>query len=105
VITVVQDYDKIYKVGKYKDLWFSWDGKPPLLYNSNPSVDANGVACQTQPALQRRPRPTRSIRIMVIPTTPRSFTKLHQRGEELHIARNVVGYWEWPPNAVGTEDN
>ena len=43
VITVVQDlYDKIYKPGKHKDLWFIWDGKPLLLYNGTPSSDANG---------------------------------------------------------------
>jgi len=42
VITVVQDlYDKIYKTEKHKDLWFYWDGKPLLLYNGNPNVDAN----------------------------------------------------------------
>jgi hypothetical protein len=41
VITVVQDlYEKIYKTGKYADLWFYWDGKPLLLYNSNPKVDS-----------------------------------------------------------------
>ncbi|MBI5095957.1 MAG: hypothetical protein HZB26_26420 [Candidatus Hydrogenedentes bacterium] len=43
VITVVQDlYDKIYKAEKYKDLWYYWDGKPLLLYNDTPTVDANG---------------------------------------------------------------
>lgn len=43
VITVVQDlYDRIYKPGKYKDLWFTWDGKPLLLYNGSPNVDATG---------------------------------------------------------------
>jgi hypothetical protein len=43
VITVVQDlYDQIYKEEKYKDLWFYWDGKPLLLYNGEPTVDANG---------------------------------------------------------------
>lgn len=42
VITVVQQlYDEIYKTGKYKDLWFYWDGKPLLLYNGRPSFDAN----------------------------------------------------------------
>jgi len=47
VITVVQDlYDRIYKEEKYKDLWFYWDGKPLLLYNGNPSVDANGKGPQ-----------------------------------------------------------
>jgi hypothetical protein len=40
-ITVVQDlYEKIYKLQKYKDLWFHWDGKPLLLYNGTPTVDA-----------------------------------------------------------------
>ncbi|MFH1920125.1 MAG: hypothetical protein ABIP48_09610, partial [Planctomycetota bacterium] len=42
-ITVVQDlYDKIYRTGKYKALWFDWDGKPLLLCNGMPNVDANG---------------------------------------------------------------
>ena len=41
VITVVQDlYDRIYKPGLYSDLWFEWDGKPLLLYNSRPGIDA-----------------------------------------------------------------
>ena len=40
-ITVVQDlYEKIYKLKKYEDLWFYWDGKPLLLYNGTPTVDA-----------------------------------------------------------------
>lgn len=28
-------YDYYYAQGKYKDLWFYWDGKPLLLYNEN----------------------------------------------------------------------
>jgi hypothetical protein len=43
VITVVQElYERIYKENKYSDLWFYWDGKPLLLYNANPAVDATG---------------------------------------------------------------
>jgi len=43
VITVVQNlYEKIYVAEKYKDLWYYWDGKPLLLYNSRPDVDSNG---------------------------------------------------------------
>jgi hypothetical protein len=43
-ITVVQHlYDRIYKEEKYKDLWFYWHGKPLLLCNGNPTVDANGT--------------------------------------------------------------
>lgn len=42
VITVVhQLYDKFYRNPQHKDLWFYWDGKPLLLYNATPSVDAN----------------------------------------------------------------
>ena len=47
-ITVVQKlYERYYKEPKYKDLWFYWEGKPLLLYNSTPEVDANrgGIKC------------------------------------------------------------
>ncbi len=41
-ITVVQKlYEAYYKTSKYQDLWFYWKGKPLLLYNGTPSVDAN----------------------------------------------------------------
>lgn len=47
VMTVVQDlYDRVYKADKYKDLWFYWDGKPLLLYNDKPQLDANGGGVQ-----------------------------------------------------------
>jgi hypothetical protein len=43
VITATQDiYDSIYKKNRFKDLWFYWEGKPLLLYNSNPLFDADG---------------------------------------------------------------
>lgn len=35
-------YEKFYKPGRFKDLWFYWDGKPLLCYNANPAFDANG---------------------------------------------------------------
>ncbi|MBR4994575.1 MAG: hypothetical protein IKY82_00790 [Alistipes sp.] len=42
VITVVHAlYDKYYRNPQYQDLWFYWQGKPLLLYNATPSVDAN----------------------------------------------------------------
>jgi len=42
VISVVQSlYDRIYKIDKFKDLWFYWDDKPLLLYN-NTGVTDNG---------------------------------------------------------------
>ena len=42
VKVVTQLYERYYKAEKYKDLWFHWDGKPLLLYNADPSVDATG---------------------------------------------------------------
>ncbi|MBQ9873925.1 MAG: hypothetical protein IJM30_05645 [Thermoguttaceae bacterium] len=47
-ITVVQKlYEAYYKTRRFEDLWFYWDGKPLLLYNSTPEVDANrgGIKC------------------------------------------------------------
>jgi hypothetical protein len=42
VITVVHElYEKYYRNPQHQDLWFYWDGKPLLLYNATPSVDAN----------------------------------------------------------------
>lgn len=42
VITVVQSlYERYYKTPRYQDHWFYWHGKPLLLYNDTPSVDAN----------------------------------------------------------------
>ncbi len=46
-VTVVQKlYDRIYKEGKYQELWYQWDGKPLLLYNGRPDFDASGQAPQ-----------------------------------------------------------
>ena len=35
-------YERYYKESKFSDLWFYWDGKPLLLYNADPSIDATG---------------------------------------------------------------
>ncbi len=49
VVKVVQDiYERIYKENKYSDLWFYWDGKPLLLYNARPQLDANGSGYETE---------------------------------------------------------
>ncbi|MBO4590849.1 MAG: hypothetical protein J5698_07765 [Bacteroidaceae bacterium] len=43
VITVVQSlYERYYRERHYSDLWFHWDGKPLLLCNLRPELDANG---------------------------------------------------------------
>lgn len=43
ILSVQELYDKVYKDGRYKDLWYYRDGKPLLLYNANPTCDANGA--------------------------------------------------------------
>lgn len=35
VSVVTKIYERIYKPGRYSDLWFYWDGKPLLLYNES----------------------------------------------------------------------
>ena len=42
VSVVTQLYERIYKEECAKDFWFLWEGKPLLLYNAEPSHDANG---------------------------------------------------------------
>ncbi len=81
VITVVQDlYEKIYKTDKYKDLWFYWDGKPLLLYNGTPSVDANGQGMQhPNPHYDRRrqdrPEPSSLRRSRLLPKSSTRTTR------------------------------
>ena len=41
---VQQLYDRYYKTPRYEDLWFRWQGKPLLLYNAKPDVDAKAPA-------------------------------------------------------------
>ena len=43
ILSVQELYDKVYKDGRYKDLWYYRDGKPLLLYNADPTCDANGA--------------------------------------------------------------
>ena len=84
VIDVVQKlYDEYYKLPKYQDLWFYWDGKPLLLYNANPSVDANHS----------------SGGMKVADYSPEV--------KEFFTLRNMWwGYYEWAGERfVGTEDN
>ena len=95
VITVVQDlYERIYKAGKYRDLWFHWDGKPLLLYNGTPQVDANPGGVQ-HPNLHfdaaAAADPKHAHHGDPYYTEP-LLPGLHRRGEAvLHAAHDVVG--------------
>ena len=110
VITVVQDlYDRIYKEGRYRDLWFYWDGKPLLLYNGNPSVDANGKGV-------KNPNPHYEAAAKIDPAHPHygdpDYAEPHypdytREVKEFFTLRTMWwGYYEWAGKKfVGTEDN
>ena len=110
VITVVQDlYDRIFKEEKYKDLWFHWDGKPLLLYNGNPSVDANGGGV-------KNPNPHYDPLAKTDPNHPHYGDSDYTEENYKDYTREVKtfftlrtmwwGYYEWAGKRyVGTEDN
>jgi len=109
-ITVVQDlYDKVYKVDKYKDLWFYWDGKPLLLYNGMPSVDANGQVTQHpnphyDPAAKTD---TNHLHYGDPDFTEQFYTDYTKEVKAFFTLRTMWwGYHEWAGKRfIGTEDN
>ncbi|MBQ4127907.1 MAG: hypothetical protein IJD72_08060 [Alistipes sp.] len=110
VITVVQElYDRIYKENKYPDLWFYWDGKPLLLYNSDPHHNASGGWVDN-------PNPNYSEDIANNPNDPnhnnpyytqKSLTDYTNEIKEFFTLRTMWwGYYEWAGKRfIGTEDN
>ncbi len=110
VITVVQDlYDRIYKTKKYKDLWFYWDGKPLLLYNADPSVDANGKGVNN-------PNPHYDSTAVTDKNHPhygdpdyteKSYKDYTREVKQFFTTRNMWwGYYKWAGRRfAGTEDN
>jgi hypothetical protein len=109
-ITVVQDlYEKIYKTEKYKDLWYSWDGKPLLLYNGNPLVDANGQVPQ-HPNLHYDPAAKTDVNHPHYGDpayTEPFYTDYSQEVKDFFTLRTMWwGYYEWAGKRfIGTEDN
>ncbi len=110
VITVVQDlYDKIYKQNKYKDLWFYWEGKPLLLYNSMTQVDANGKGVDN-------PNPHYDSSAIMDKKDPHfgnpDYTEKFYKDYTKEVKNTFTlrtmwwGYYEWAGKRfVGTEDN
>jgi len=109
-ITVVQDlYEKIYKAGKYQDLWFYWDGKPLLLNNDSPKVDANGKG-------RRSPNPNFQPEAKTDPANPhfgdpdycRPFYQDYTVEVKKFFSLRAMwwGYYQWAGKRfVGTEDH
>ena len=110
VITVVQElYNRVYKEKKCTDLWFEWDGKPLLLYNSDPHHNASGgwvenpnpnyyEAAETDPNDPNYGNPD---------YTQKSLKDYTNEVKEFFTLRNMWwGYYEWAGKRyIGTEDN
>lgn len=110
VITVVQDlYNRIYKEKRYSDLWFYWDGKPLLLYNSDPRHNASGGWVEN-------PNPNYYEAAVTDPSDPhyndpdytqKTLTDYTNEVKEFFTLRTMWwGYYEWADKRyIGTEDN
>jgi hypothetical protein len=110
VITVVQDlFDRIYKLKKFKDLWFYWDGKPLLLYNGFPSVDANGKDVKNRnPHFDAAAKSDKNHPKYGDQDVSEEFYKDYTKEvKEFFTLRTMWwGYYEWAGKRfVGTEDN
>ena len=110
VISVVQSlYEKYYKEPRYKDLWFYWEGKPLLLYNARPALDANGGGA-------KHPNPNYDEKAATDPSHPhykdpdyceKYYKDYTKEVKEFFTLRNMWwGYYKWGGEKyVGTEDN
>ena len=110
VLTVVQDlYNRIYKENKFTDLWFYWDGKPLLLYNSDPKHNASGGWVEN-------PNPNYDEKAETDPSHPfyqnpdytlKNLEDYTNEVKEFFTLRNMWwGYYNWAGKRyIGTEDN
>jgi hypothetical protein len=110
VISVVQDlYEKIYKPGKYRDLWFYWDGKPLLLYNGTPFADSTGQQYKNaNPNYDPRAKTDPNHPHYGDPDYTEEFYKDYTREVKQFFTLRTMwwGYWQWAGQRfVGTEDN
>jgi hypothetical protein len=110
VITVVQDlYDRVYKKEKAKDLWFLWDGKPLLLSNGTPSVDANGRGVQNpNPHYDAAAKTNSASSHYDDPDYTEPFYKDYTKEVKAFFTLRSMwwGYYQWAGQRfVGTEDN
>lgn len=110
VISVVQDlYDRIYKKHKYESLWFHWDGKPLLLYNGTPTVDANGRGRKNaNPHYDPAAKTDENHPHFGDPDYTEPFYKDYTKEVKSFFTTRTMwwGYYQWAGNRfVGTEDN
>jgi hypothetical protein len=110
VISVVQGlYDRIYKAGRYKDLWFYWNGKPLLLYNGMPDLDANGSGVKNpNPHFDKAALTDKNNPHYGDPDYTKEFYTDYTNDVKSFFTLRTMwwGYYEWDHKRfIGTEDN
>lgn len=110
VITVVQElYDRIYKAGKYNDLWFYWQGKPLLLYNKYPITDVKkGGFDNPNPHYDSLANTDKANPHFHNPDYTDKFYKNYTKDVQNAFTLRTMwwGYYEWEGKRfLGTEDN
>ena len=108
--TVVQDlYEKIYVTGKYRDFWFYWDGKPLLLYNNTPTVDAVGFNIKNpNPHYDATAKTDKNNPHYGDPDYTEEFYQDYTKEVKSYFTLRTMwwGYYEWlGKRFIGTEDN
>lgn len=103
IYTVQEIYDKFYAQNKYSDLWFYWYDKPLLLYNANPSLDANKSYSQQSNYLYNNSDAyynTTTLKATQYLTDYPSYIT------DFFTLRNMWwGYKSWHNVTIGSEDN
>ncbi|MDO5308492.1 MAG: hypothetical protein Q4G03_03215 [Planctomycetia bacterium] len=108
-ITVVQKlYERYYKEKLYEDLWFYWDGKPLLLYNPTPEVDANrgGIKCHNPNYDPKAKTDPNHPHYGDPEYTEEFYQDYTQEVKEFFTLRSMWwGYYKWNGKRyIGTED-
>lgn len=104
-----QVYERYYKKGLYKDLWYYWDGKPLMLCNMRPELDANGSG-------ENNPNPNYDPAAATDPSHPhygdpeyaeKYYADYTNDVKRFFTMRNMWwGYNDWGGKPyAGTEDN
>jgi hypothetical protein len=109
VMTVVQSiYDRIYKPGRFQNLWFYWEGKPLLIYNATGTNDS-GIKVQSpnpnydSTAAYDKNNPNYKNRFY----TDKYLSDYSDEVKSFFTKRTMWwGFYEWNAKRfIGTEDN
>jgi hypothetical protein len=109
VYTVVQElYDSIYAKNRYRDLWFSWEGRPFLLYNNTGVNDGGKVVQSPNPHFDPKARTDPQHPHHGDPEYTEEFYADYTREVKAFFTARTMwwGFHDWSGKKfIGTEDN